>query len=143
MPDFDPVTLSIIANDGTTLIEQAVPFELKMSSRDVLERAFVILQTTASADPFFFTLQYYGYSEDAQLPGYLGYEIESFAKSGVNYPNNAQFYWDLIVDGITSMSGADTSYPNPGGTVLWQYTAMPSATTAPNKRAALFQSRQT
>lgn len=143
MPEFNPVSLRIVDNHGTELVNSAVPFEPNMSARQVLERAFILAQTPANPDPFVFTLQYYGYSEAAPFPGYLGYEIESFGtKQTGNLPNNAQFYWDLIVDGVSSSSGADTSYPNPGGTVLWQYTPVPAAPAAPSKRLTLVQRRR-
>ena len=109
----------------------------------MLEYAFVIKQTSADPDPFAFNLQYYGYSYSAQFPDYLGYEIESFAtKSSGNLPNNKQFYWDLIIDGVPSSTGADTSYPNPGGTVLWRYTPIQGAPAESAKRLMLIQRRQ-
>lgn len=87
-----------------------------MSAKQLLERAFVLAQSAEKADPFLYTIEYFGYSQSAQFPGYLGYEIESVA----GLPNNAQFFWDLMLDGVSSTSGADTTVPNPDGTVVWQ-----------------------
>lgn len=136
MSDFAPITLRVIDNTGTSLFQYSVPFEPQITAREVLEYAFVIAQTSPTPDPFAFTLKFYGYSESAQFPGYLGYEIESIN----NLENNAQCYWDLLVDGTTSSSGADTTYPHPGATILWQYTPIPAPQAALSRRAALVRS---
>jgi hypothetical protein len=139
MPDFAPVSLRVVDNNGKVLIDTSVPFSPNITARKVFENAFILAQTAQNPDPVVFTLQYYGYSEAPQFPGYLGYEIESIDALA----NTAQFYWDLIVDGVTSQNGADTSYPNPGGSVLWQYTPIPVAPAVSNRRATLIQRRQT
>jgi hypothetical protein len=139
MSDFAPITLRAVDNNNKKLFQYSVPFQLKISARQVLEHAFVLAQTLPNPDPFTYTIQYFGYSESSQFPGYLGYEIESI---GI-LANNSHFFWDLLVDGVSSPSGADTTYPNPGATVLWQYTAIPATPTALSKRATVIQSRRT
>jgi hypothetical protein len=136
MPNYAPITLRAIDDKGSVLFEYAVPFEFGMSAKHLLERAFVLGQTAGERDPFLYTVEYFGYSESAQFPGYLGYEIESIA----GFSNNAQFFWDLILDGVSSTSGADTTFPNPGGTVVWQYTPIPQQPQSP--RAAVVQDRR-
>jgi hypothetical protein len=138
MSDFAPITLRAIDNNNTQLFQYSVPFQLKISAREVLEHAFILAQTSPNPDPFIYTLQYFGYSESPQFPGYLGYEIESIG----SLSNNSQFFWDLLVDGVSSSSGADTTYPNPGATVLWQYTPIPVGPAALSKRATVIQSRR-
>jgi hypothetical protein len=138
MPDYLPITLRAVDNEGQIRFEYSVPFDFGISVKQLLERAFVLAQTSAKADPFVYTIEYFGYSQSSQFPGYLGYEIESIAE----LPNNAQFYWDLLLDGVSASSGADTTYPNPGGTVLWQYTAIPAEPSALPPRTATIQSRR-
>ncbi len=136
MSAYRPITVRAVDNQSRQLFEYAVPFSLEVSARQLLEQAFVLGQTASTADPFLFTLEYYGYSESAQYPGYLGYEVESIA----GLSNGAQYYWELLVNGVSSASGADTTYPNPGATVTWQYTAIPSAGEQ-SRRAARVQKR--
>src|SRR5271155_405096 len=108
MPSFSPITLRAIDSNNSQLFEYVVPFRIGITARQVLEEAFALNQTSATPDPFVFTLEYFGYSESAPFPGYLGYEIESIA----GLANIAgKFYWDLLVNGVPSSSGADTTYP--------------------------------
>jgi hypothetical protein len=123
MPQYAPITIRAVDDQDHELFSYAVPFEFELSVKQVMERAFVIGQTAGTADPFMYTVEYFGYSESAQFPGYLGYEIESIAQ----FQSNGQFYWSLLVNDVSSSSGADTTYPGPGATVLWKYTAVPTA----------------
>jgi hypothetical protein len=123
MSNYAPITLQVLDEQGKELVKQSVPFESALDVREVMERAFVLSQTTATPDPFTYDLQYYGYSETAQYPGYLGYEIESICGK----PNNQQFYWALMINGVLSAEGADSMQPGPGSTVLWQYTPIPTS----------------
>jgi hypothetical protein len=137
MPDLDPIVLRAVDNNSNKLFEYAVPFRPEMTARDVLELAFVMGQKS-KPDPFVYTLQYYGYSESTQFPGYLGYELESLA----GLSNTSGFFWDLLVDGVSAKSGCDTTFPGPGAEVTWQYCSIPAAPASVPRRAALFQSRQ-
>jgi hypothetical protein len=137
MSDYRPITLRAVDNQNHQLFEYSVPFTLEVSARQLLENAFVLGQTASSPDPFLFTLEYYGYSQSTQYPGYLGYEVESIA----GLSNDAQNYWELLVNGVPSSSGADTTYPNPGSTVTWQYAAIPLSTDQQSRRATLVQNR--
>jgi hypothetical protein len=138
MADFDPITLRAIDHKGRLLLEQAVVFRIGITAREVLEEGFVLGQTSTDPDPFVYTLQYFGYSESAAYPGYLGYEVESICQ----YANSPDFFWDLLVNGQPAASGADTTYPNPGSEVTWQYTALQSTSTAGSRRAALIHNRR-
>lgn len=137
MSGFNPITLRAIDDKNTPLFEYVVPFSMEISARQVLENAFVIGQSATKSDPFLYTLEYYGYSESASYPGYLGYEIESIA----GLSNNAEYYWELLINGVASSSGADTTYPNPGATVIWQYAAIPAAADQQTRRATIIQRR--
>jgi len=72
MADYLPFTLRIVDEQGQERFSQSVPFEAELAVRGIMERAFVLGQTTATPDPFDYDLQYYGYSQAAQFPGYLG-----------------------------------------------------------------------
>jgi hypothetical protein len=122
MADYMPFTLRIVDDQGQELFSQSVPFEAEIDVRGIMERAFVISQTEAAPDPFLFDLQYYGYSEVGQFPGYLGYEVESICGK----PNDQKFYWALSIDDVLSPEGADSMQPGPGSTVLWTYTPVPA-----------------
>jgi hypothetical protein len=138
MSDFSPITVSAVDNQNNQLFAYTVPFRFEMTAREALESAFMLAQTSAQPDPFVFTLEYFGYSESQQFPGYLGYEIESIGQ----FANTAAFYWDLLIDGVSSSHGADTTFPGPGSTVTWQYTAVPSPSSAVSQRASTVQSRR-
>lgn len=118
MASYAPITLQIVDENGNQLFSDTVPYEWEMDVRQVMERAFILSQSAATPDPFIYTLQYFGYSEAPQFPGYLGYEIESIASKA----NTPQFFWQLFINGAPSQQGADTEQPGPGSTVLWQYT---------------------
>lgn len=135
MLDYAPITLRIIDEKGKCLHEYVIPFEFGMNVQQLLERAFVAAQTTVDADPFLFTLEFFGYSESAQFPGYLGYEVDSIGSLGTG-----DHFWDLMLDGISTSTGIDTTFPQPGGTVVLQYTPIPDAPTSP--RAAAMQSKK-
>lgn len=139
---FLPVTVRAVDNNGKQLFQYSVPFQFNMNARQALETAFAIAQSVANPDPFVFTLEYFGYSEYAQYAGYLGYEIESIGVNGDVLANNTQFFWELLLNGIESPSGADTTHPLPGSTVAWRYTAMPASLSALGGRAkAVFERR--
>jgi len=123
MADYAPFTLQIVDEQGKQLFCQSVPFEAELDVRGIMERAFVLSQTAAAPDPFFYDLQYFGYSESAQFPGYLGYEVESICGK----VNNQQFFWALSINGTLAQEGADSMQPGPGSTVLWTYAPIPAS----------------
>ena len=122
MSGYPPFTLRIIDDNGNECFRASVPFEWELDVKQIMERAFVLAQTSSTPDPFAYTMEYYGYSEIAQFPGYLGYEIESIC----GLSNNQQLYWALLIDDVLSMEGADSMQPAPGSTVLWQYRPVPA-----------------
>lgn len=138
MGSYAPITLQVLDENVQELFTQSVPFELELDVRGVMERAFVLSQTGAQPDPLIFDLQYYGYSEVAQYPGYLGYEVENICGK----PNNQQFYWALTINGVLSPEGADSMQPGPGAMVVWQYTPIPADAQKLPARTRLIHSRR-
>lgn len=140
MPHYAPILLRIVDEQGQELVHQTVPFEFELDVKEVMERAFVLAQTSANPDPFVYEVQFYGYSESAQFPGYLGYEIESIQGKA----NNQQFYWELKINGVASLEGADSMQPGPGSEVLWEYTPMTGSeqTLAPRARVVHARRRE-
>jgi hypothetical protein len=138
MSNYAPITLQIVDENGQSLINLAVPFCFEIDVKQIMECAFVITQTSTAPDPFLYTLEYYGYSEAPQFPGYLGYEIESIC----GRPTNKQFYWSLAVNGVLTSTGADTTLPGPGSTVLWKYTPIPANPDELAARTRVVQSRR-
>ena len=116
MSSYAPIILRIVDENGKELFSQSVPFEWEIDVKQLMERAFILAQSAATPDPFLYTLEYYGYSEVAKFPGYLGYEIESICGKS----NTQKFYWELLIDGVPSQEGADSMQPQPGSTVVWQ-----------------------
>jgi hypothetical protein len=121
MGDFAPITIRAVDQHDMELFSFSVPFAFEVSVKQILERAFILGQTPAKPDPFLYTLEYFGYSESLQFPGYLGYELERI--SGLS--NDAQYFWSLWINDVASPSGAETTYPGPGSAVLWKYTPLP------------------
>src|SRR5580700_1167597 len=143
MSDYAPITLQVVDETGKMLVNLTVPFSLGMDVKQIMEAAFVVAQTPAIADPFLYTVEFYGYSENPKFPGYLGYEIESIGLTPTGLkPTNDQYYWKLSVNGIDSQTGADTTLPAPGSTVLWTYTPVPANPSQLPPRTKVVQSRR-
>jgi hypothetical protein len=77
--------------------------------RELIEAAFVQLQSPAAPDPFIFTIDYFGYDYFQSNTGYLGYFIVSIGlKGGQTYASSAASYWDLLVNNTPSALGMDS-----------------------------------
>jgi len=136
MADYAPITLRIVDEAGKEIFRQDVPFEWEIDVKQIMERAFVLTKTPANPDPLPYSVEYYGYSESDQFPGYLGYEVESiFGKV-----NNNRFFWALSINGVLSTEGADSMQPAPGSTVVWQFTPIPAGPVT--SRAGVVRSRR-
>src|SRR5690349_20245491 len=109
MLSYAPITLRAVDNNGHQLFQYSVPFSFEVSVTQVMEQAFSLAQTSSLPDPFRYTTEYYGYNESAQFPGYIGYVIESIG----GLPTNEQFYWELLINGVSSLTSAGTTYPGP------------------------------
>ncbi len=137
MHSHSPITLRALDENNRELFRYSVPFSQGITVRQAMEHAFVQEQTPLHPDPFHFTIEYYGYSDIVGFPGYLGYEIASI--NGL--ANTGEYYWDLLLNDIIVTTGADTTFPNPGSTVTWQYTAIARNSAPLSTRAALAQKR--
>lgn len=136
------ITIKAIDNNGVLIFTYSVPFEFRISVKQVMETAFILNQQP-NADPFLYTLEYYGYSSDPQFPGYLGYEVEGIGNKQIGIlPNDNAFYWELEINGQASQVGADTAFPAPGSTVVWKYSAIPSNAQLLTARSRVIHSRR-
>jgi len=141
--NFLPVTIRFLDEKGKEIFSQIVPFVFEMDVKHLMELAFILSQkTTKNPDPIRYTMQYYGYSEMAGFPGYLGYELETVQVDGFgSYVPDKTHYWRLSVDGVVmATSGADTTHPDQGSVVVWQF--VDTAVTPPSPRAVAIQSRR-
>lgn len=86
------------------LSAQTISLQAELNVRELIEAAFVQLQSPQTPDPFNFTIEYYGYDYYQGNTSYLGYFIESINQYVTN-PNN---FWDLYVNGSTSSVGMDS-----------------------------------
>jgi hypothetical protein len=129
---------------GNSIFSYSVPFTMGISVKQVMESAFVLNQLPPpDADPFLYTAEYYGYSEDPQFPGYLGYEIEGIGNKKIGIlPSNNASYWKLSINNQDSKTGAETAYPGPGSTVVWRYVAIPSNPQDLTARTRIIHSRR-
>ena len=140
-----PIKLQFIDETGEKLLEVSVPFSFGFNVKQIMEAAFVISQkpNPTDPDPFLYTLEYYGYNENPDFAGYLGYEIESFGLD----PNNmkattSNYFWALSIGGNPSKTGAETTFPPPGSIVTWKYTRIPANLEELPPRAKAVHSRR-
>jgi hypothetical protein len=134
-----PITIEAYDSNGNKIFSYEVDFDWEINVEQILERAFVEQQSAEKPDPFTYTVEYYGYSQSAEFPGYLGYELESIG--GLN--TGSDFYWSLLVNSQPSPAGIDTTFPNPGSTVTLRYTAIGAATShATGSRLKAIQGRR-
>jgi hypothetical protein len=138
------IAIQAIDDNGNSIFSYSVPFVMGISVKQVMETAFVFNQLPPpDTDPFLYTAEYYGYSEDPQFPGYLGYEIEGIGNKTIGIlPTNNQYYWNLSINNQDSKTGAETAYPVPGSTVLWKYVAIPANPQDLTARTRVIHSRR-
>jgi hypothetical protein len=141
----EPITIEAYF-ENTPLFSYVVPYTWRVDVQTLMEQAFVSAQTQTNPDPFLYTLEYYGYSQSPQYPGYLGYEVESIQQ----YVNGTYPYvWMLYVAENAqgpfevSNNGMDTTFPNPGAIVRWQYgpSNMREALVVPPRQQAIHERR--
>lgn len=132
------ITIKAYDDDNNQLFSYQVGFEFEINVQQLLQLAFVKGQSAGQPDPFGYTLEYYGYSQSTQYPGYLGYELESIN----TFDADANHYWELAVNGQPSPSGIDTTFPNPGATVTLTYQTVTTKSLAANSRLKAIQERR-
>jgi hypothetical protein len=108
-----------------------VALQAELTVRELLEAAFVQLQTSAQPDPFVFTIDYYGYDYFQGDTSYLGYFIVSIGtKGGQTYASGANSYWELLVNGTPSDVGMDSRLVKPNDQVRLEWYTPPQGTAA-------------
>ncbi|MHA6908138.1 DUF4430 domain-containing protein [Ralstonia pseudosolanacearum] len=132
------ITIQAYDDSNNRLFSYQVGFAFEINVQQLLQLAFVNAQSASQPDPFSYTLEYYGYSQSAQYPGYLGYELESINA----FDADANHYWALAVNGQPSPSGIDTTFPNPGATVTLTYQTVTSKSLSANSRQKAIQERR-
>jgi hypothetical protein len=130
------VVIEALESSGKTIFKHTVPAGLRLSVRSLLEHAFVESQTSASPEPFRFSLEYFGFSKTAAFHGYLGYELESIGE----LRSEPAAYWSFSLNGRPSDRGIDSTYPGPGDRVTFQYVT--TAGTGRTAREAVIISRR-
>jgi len=105
--------------DQDILHATAVNLPSELNARQLLEVAFVQLQSDSELDPFLYEIEYYGYSQPVTgFTSYLGYEIESIG----GYVNgDSDNYWMLYVNGAAATVGIDSYLVQPNDEIALQY----------------------
>lgn len=138
------IVLRAVDDKGNVLFEYGVPFAVGRTVKQFMEEAFVLNQEAQpNADPFLYILEYYGYSEAPQFPGYLGYEVEGIGlKSTGILPSNDQYYWELKINDQPANAGADSLCPGPDSIVVWEYKDISASATRVPARTELIRARR-
>jgi hypothetical protein len=103
----------------------------ELTVRELIEAAFVQLQTAAQPDPFVFTIDYYGFDYFQGDASYLGYFIVSIGiKGGQTYASTANSYWELLVNNTPSNLGMDSRLVKANDQVRLEWYTPPPATAA-------------
>ncbi len=98
----------------------ALNLQTEMTARELIEGAFVQLQTDQNPDPFKFTIDYFGYDHYQGVTSYLGYFIVSIDQ----YVTGANNYWDLYVNGNPSQVGLDSYLVQPNDQIELRWIAV-------------------
>lgn len=106
------------------LSPQTIDLQSEVTARELIEAAFVQLQTDASPDPFKFTIDYFGYDHFQGVSSYLGYFIVSINQ----YASGLNNYWDLFVNNNPSPLGMDSYLVQPNDLIELKW--MPSTAAA-------------
>ncbi len=91
------------------LTPQTISLQAEVTARELVEAAFIQLQTDQNPDPFKFTIDYFGYDHYQGVTSYLGYFIVSINQFVIDTNN----YWDLYVNGKPSQVGMDSYLVQP------------------------------
>lgn len=85
-----------------------VPWSSGMSVQTVLEKAYT--QGTG----YSYLLQYFGPQ--------LGYEVMALDGIAAMQGADVSFYWQLLVNGISASQGIDSTFPNDGDSLTFNYS---------------------
>ncbi|PWK78737.1 uncharacterized protein DUF4430 [Mucilaginibacter oryzae] len=98
-----------------------VPWQANMNGQAAIEAAYNALSAQKS---FTFLLQYYG-SQLGYLVDMINGTYDSFVSTYEPY-----FFWDFIVNGISSDTGIDNTWINDGDVITFTYTTYNAETHA-------------
>lgn len=108
-----------------------VSLQAELTVRELIEAAFIQLQTANQPDPFVFTIDYYGYDYFQGDTSYLGYFIVSIGtKGGQTYASSPNSYWELLVNGTPSDVGMDSRLVKPNDQVRLEWYTPPQGSAA-------------
>jgi hypothetical protein len=106
-----------------------INLQSEMTARELIEAAFVQLQTGATPDPFTITIAYYGYDYYNGVTTYLGYFIVSMSiTQGTTkkvYASGADSYWELFVSDTMSQEGMDSVLVEPNDRIALRWITPP------------------
>ena len=115
-----------LAIDNNILPTLSLDLPAEFTARDLVEAAFIKLQTDQKPDPFKFTIDYFGYDHYQGVNSYLGYFVVSIDQ----YVTGASNYWDLYVNGKASAVGMDSYLVQPNDVVELKWIAVPAGPTS-------------
>jgi Domain of unknown function (DUF4430) len=127
-----------LAIDNSILAPLAISLPAELTARELIEAAFIQLQTDAAPDPFKLTLTYYGYDHFQGVTTYLGYFIVSINQ----YVSDASHYWDLFVNGQTSPVGIDSYLVRANDQVQLKWITVPPPTPRSTERVHRVNARR-
>ena len=100
----------------------------ELTVRELVEAAFVQLQTSSAHDPFIFTIDYFGFDYFQGDASYFGYFIVSIGKKGgQTYASSNTSYWELLVNDVASDLGMDSRLVKPNDPVRLEWYTPPAA----------------
>ena len=120
-----------------------VSLQTEMTARELIEAAFVQLQTDANSDPFTLTIAYYGYDHYEGVTTYLGYFIVSISQGANKFVSDGSNYWELEINGAVSVDGMDSVLVEPNTDVHLKWFSTDTADLQTTHRLRRIQTRQT
>jgi len=120
-----------------------VSLQTEMTARELIEAAFVQLQTDANSDPFTLTIAYYGYDHYEGVTTYLGYFIVSISQGANKFVSDGNNYWELEINGAVSVDGMDSVLVEPNTDVHLKWFSTDTADLQTTHRLRRIQTRQT
>src|SRR5260370_8084240 len=108
------MTLSItikVDNEELATINE-IPYKKSMNGQQEMETGYDLHQDEASN----FSLRYFG--------SQLGYEVTTLDRLSQQIGSDANTYlfWELLINGGFSQHGVDSTFPNDGDDIEWNYT---------------------
>jgi hypothetical protein len=108
------VTISVLGTQVAVIEDLA--YVSGMNVQQVMEAAYAAEMTSPQKAVVEFTLEYYGPS--------FGYELLTLDSISlqVGADGGTSIFWELLVNGQMTTTGIDSTYPNDGDSIQWNYT---------------------